>query len=206
MKIFQLKHELVPSSTYLEFKICEESPWLNEKLFRGEYSAMHDLPIPLYTENKLKPNDYPYSVDSYIVSKFFLDVIKNLNSDFEALESVVFYRGKNLKAYCEQSGNTDGKIWDTFYTMIYPQYNLFNWEKSVYESDVSFLTGEKFISKIEKLVIDKNKLNENEAVLNKNNIFILGERKLFLLCTEKAKQKIEEAGISGISFEEVEVM
>lgn len=206
MKIYEISHETVMSTKYVEFKIDEESPWIKELLFRSEYETKHDLPIPLYTKNKLKPNDYPYSADAHIISKKFLDVIKNLNSDFEALESVVFYKGKNLKAYCEQSGNADGRIWDTFYTMIYPQYNLFNWEKAVYESDVSFLTGEKFISKIEKLVIDKNKLNENEAVLNKNNIFILGERKLFLLCTEKAKLAIEEAGLTGIKFEEVEVM
>ena len=36
--------------------------------------------------------------------------------------------------------------------------------------------------------------------------FHLEEKKTCLLCTEKAKLKIEEAGISGIAFEEVDVL
>ncbi len=206
MKIYEISHETVMSTKYVEFKIDEESPWIKEMLFRSEYETKHDLPIPLYTKNKLKPNDYPYSAEAHIISKKFLDVIKNLNSDFEALESVVFYKGKNLKAYCEQSGNADGRIWENFYTMIFPDFKLFNWEKSIYTPKVSRVTGEQIVTGLEKLVLNKNKINENEAALNKNNIFILNEKRINLLCTEKAKLAIEEAGLTGIEFEEVEVM
>lgn len=204
MKIFRIKRAVSSQNVtkYVEFKIDVTSPWVNEDLYVNKYSEKHELPIPLYTENKLTPEDYPYSGNAHIVSKRFLDVIKKLNSDFEAFESVVYYKGKNQKAYCKESGNADGKIWDNFYTMIFPEYNLFNWDESDYETDYVYGTNEKFVSRINKLVVN---IKENEKISN-NNFLILGEFSLYLLCTEKAKLAIEEAGLTGISFEEVEVM
>ena len=169
MKIFRIKRAVSSQNVtkYVEFKIDVTSPWVNEDLYVNKYSEKHELPIPLYTENKLTPEDYPYSGYAHIVSKRFLDVIKRLNSDFEAFESVVYYKGKNQKAYCKQSGNADGKIWDNFYTMIFPEYNLFNWDESDYETDYVYGTNEKFVSRINKLVVN---IKENEKISN-NNFF-----------------------------------
>ncbi|MCR5062768.1 MAG: hypothetical protein K6A89_05730 [Treponema sp.] len=205
MKIFQIEHETVMSTKYAEFQVAEESPWAGGLLFMNRYEKVQTLPIEYKTTNKVKPSDFPYSYN-FLVSENFLDVIKKLNEEFEALESVVFYKGKNLKAYCEQSGNADGRIWENFYTMIFPDFKLFNWEKSIYTPKLSRVTGERIVTGLEKLVLNKNKINENEAALNKNNIFILNEKRINLLCTENAKLTIEEAGLTGIKFEEVEVM
>ncbi len=205
MKLYEISHETVMSTKYAEFQVAEESPWAGGLLFMNRYEKKQTLPIEYKTTNKVKTSDFPYSYN-FLVSENFLDVIKKLNEEFEALESAIYYGGKNLKAYCEQSGNADGRIWENFYTMIFPEYNLFNWEKSIYTPKVSRVTGERIVTDLKKLVLDKNIIDENKAALNKNNFFSLTEEPIKRFCTEKAKLAIEEAGLTGIEFEEVEVM
>lgn len=205
MKIFEIKRATSYSTKYADFQIADNSTWISEPLFANQYENKHNVPIPYYTLNKYAPTDFPFS-DTFLVSEKFLKVIKCLNQDFEALESFVFYKGKNLKAYCEQTGNNDGRIWGVFYTMIFPQFKLFNWEESVYTPEISKFSGEKIVTDLEKLILDKKLIEENYNSISKNNIFVLDEESILLLCTETAKQAIEEAGLTGIAFEEVEVM
>ena len=112
-----------------------------------------------------------------------------MNSDIKAFESELFYKNE--------------KIWDIFYTLIFPEYSFFNWEKSDYEADENEKTGEKDIWLLRKLVLDKAKeLN----ISNLNNFFVLKEDPLTIICTEIAKNAIEEAGLTGVNFRELEVM
>ena len=55
---------------------------------------------------------------------------------------------------------------------------------------------------IDKLVLSQEKLS---LVDNSNNIFVLKETKLDVICTETAKNMIEEAGIKDVRFTELPV-
>ena len=190
------------TSKYAEFQIADNSPWAGGLLFMNQYEQKNKLPVPYNTSNKNKPTDFPYSYNN-IVSENFFKIIRQLNADFEALESVVYYNGKNFENYCAQSGNSDGRIWGNFYTIIFPEYKLFNWEKSIYTSAISHVTGEKIVTELKELRLDKKLIDRNIDSLQKNNFFILAEKPVVLLCTENAKKEIEESGLTGIQFEEI---
>lgn len=190
------------TSKYAEFQIADNSPWAGGLLFMNQYEQKNKLSVPYNTSNKNKPTDFPYSYNN-IVSENFLKIIRQLNADFEALESVVYYNGKNFENYCAQSGNSDGRIWGNFYTIIFPEYKLFNWEKSIYTSAINHVTGEKIVTELKELRLDKKLIDRNIDSLQKNNFFILAEKPVVLLCTENAKKEIEESGLTGIQFEEI---
>ena len=134
--------------------------------------------------NKYKPEDYPIS-NTKFVSEKLLKIIKTLNKDYEALTSQMYYKEKD-------------PIWDIYYSMLSPAYELLNWTKSKYEAD-----EERIIMSLDKLVISKEKA---DALPSEGNLFCLKECQVFLLCTERAKTAIEEAGITGIAFDELEVL
>lgn len=83
--------------------------WENRKL---------KLPVTMYVKNKYNPGDYPLA-DSKLVSQKLLDIIKKLNKDHEALPTQMYYKEKE-------------PIWDIYYSMIFPEYEAFNFEKSRY--------------------------------------------------------------------------
>ena len=200
-KFYKITEAGSNSTNYCYPSVMDESPWSNENLFISECSQNYDLPIPYLVDNKNEPGDFPVC-HNILVSKKFLEVIKQLNETYTALESQMHYDGKNKKAYLEQHDGSD-EIWDIYYTMLFPAYSLFNWDKSDFSKYYNDELNKTFVTRINRLVLDKNKI---EATDFTNNIFHLEEKKTYLLCTEKVKLKIEEAGISGIAFEEVEVL
>ena len=200
-KFYKITEAGSNSTNYCYPSVMDESPWSDENLFISECSQNYDLPIPYLVDNKNEPDDFPVC-HNILVSKKFLEVIKQLNETYTALESQMHYEGKNTKAYLEQHDGSD-EIWDIYYTMLFPAYSLFNWDKSDFSKYYNDELNKTFVTRINRLVLDKNKI---EATDFTNNIFHLEEKKTSLLCTEKAKLKIEEAGISGIAFEEVDVL
>lgn len=201
MKIYKLTKGDSSSTNYCYPSVMDESPWSDENLFISECSKIYDLPIPYSVDNKTAPGNFPLC-HNILVSKKFLEVIKQLNETYTALESQMHYDGKNKKAYLEQHDGSD-EIWDIYYTMLFPAYSFFNWDKSDFSKYYNDELNKTFVTRINRLVLDKNKI---EATDFTNNIFHLKEKKTYLLCTEKAKLKIEETGIAGIAFEEVEVL
>ncbi|MDD5929640.1 MAG: hypothetical protein PUC37_07540 [Spirochaetales bacterium] len=196
MKIYKITKAAMIK--FCELRICDISDWINEKLYLNSFKEVHNLPICYYTNNTNNPHDFPLA-EGNVVSKKFYKIIASNNKNIKAFESKIYYNGKNKKQYLEK--NKSLEIWDNYYTIIFPEYDLLNYEKSDFETDTSFVTGKEFVSHIEKLVIDKEKLQKNTS----DHFFILQEKKLYLLCTETAKQAIEEAGLIGIAFEEVQV-
>ncbi len=175
-------------TNFCEPHICEDNAWANVGLYYNKCIEEYKLPIPFIVKNKNEPEDFLLS-DANLVSSRFLTIIKQMNSDIKAFESELFYKNE--------------KIWDIFYTLIFPEYSFFNWEKSDYEADENEKTGEKDIWLLRKLVLDKAKeLN----ISNLNNFFVLKEDPLTIICTEIAKNAIEEAGLTGVNFRELEVM
>lgn len=204
MKIYKIIRDLDNTTDYAEFQISSDSSWAGSLLFMNKNEHKYELPISYVTMNKNRPTDYPYSYNN-IVSEQFMDVIKQMNTSYEALDSVVFYGGKNLKSYCLQSGNPDGRIWGMFYTVIFPEFELFNWDKSIFVEKNSKVSGKRIVTNLQKLVLDHNQLNKQIKNLQNNNFFVLSEKPIDVLCTEKAKQAIEDAGLTGIAFEEVPI-
>ena len=182
MKFYELSNAC-GRTRYPEPTVFQESPWFEERFYRNECEHKHELPIPYYVTNRYDPLDFPLSKNT-LVSESFLNVIKKINTEYESFESKIYYEKKE-------------EMWGTFYTMLFPEYELFNWEKSEYR----YMNN--IIATIKKIVLDKSKVEKTKF---ENNIFVLKEKKTYLLCTEVAKKAIEDAGLKGIGFEELEVM
>ncbi len=80
--------------------------------------------------------------------------------------------------------------------MIFPEYEAFNFEKSKYD-----LFRNKIID-LDELVLSKKKLSRVDTA---NNIFVIKETNLDIVCTETAKDMIEAAGIKDIRFTELPI-
>lgn len=74
--------------------------------------------------------------------------------------------------------------------------NAFNFDKSQYT-----LFRNKILV-LKKMVLSKEKLS---LIDTSNNIFVLKETKLDIICTEIAKNMIESAGIKDVRFTELPV-
>lgn len=204
MKIYQIKRKTYGTCNYAELKLSEKSPWEKELLFLNQYKIIHNLPIEYEVTNQIKPYDFPVA-DSIVFSKLLLDIIKKNTKNIEFFDSKIIYSGKNKTNYIKQTGKMDGQIWDTFYTMIFPEVELFNWIKSKYVKKINKLNGKEIVTQLEQLVLDKNKIDKNLDFIMEQNMFVLSEQQDCLLCTGQIKQAIEEAELTGIAFEEVPV-
>ena len=159
--------------------------WEEEVLWMNEWRNRElKLPVTMTVKNKYNPGDYPLA-GSKLVSQKLLDVIKQLNKDYEALPTRLYYKEKE-------------PIWGIYYSMIFPEHEAFNFEKSEYSMGLH----EGDIGIIRKLVLSKGKL----AISNdSNNIYALKEKNNHLFCTEIAKDMIEAVGIKDVSFTELPV-
>ncbi len=140
------------------------------------------LPVTMAVKNKYNTLDYPLA-DSKLVSQRILDIIKQLNKDYEAYTSQLYHKEKE-------------PIWNIYYSMLFPEYEAFNFEKSKYS-----LYG-KHIVQVYDIVLDAEKIHTHEG---SNGIFALKEKNTIILCTETAKNMIEAAGIKDIRFTELPV-
>ncbi len=157
--------------------------WKEEVLWKNEWrNRSLKLPVTMTVKNKYNPKNYPLA-DSALVSQKLLDIIKQLNKDYEALPTQLYYKEKE-------------PIWDTYYSMIFPEYEAFNFEKSKYD-----LFRNKIID-LDELVLSKKKLSRVDTA---NNIFVIKETNLDIVCTETAKDMIEAAGIKDIRFTELPI-
>ncbi len=168
---------------YPEQKLFGE--WKEEVLWKNKWRNRNlTLPVTMSVKNKYNPRDYPLA-SSALVSQKLLDIIKQLNKDYEALPTQLYYKEKE-------------PIWDIYYSMLFPEYEAFNFEKSEYDT---WLYG-KGICMIDKLVLSKEKLSRVDT---ENNIFVLKEKTIPIVCTETAKDMIEAAGIKDVDFAELPV-
>ena len=166
---------------YPEPKLFGE--WKGEGLWKNKWRNRElKLPVTMYVKNKYNPGDFPLA-GSKLVSQRLLDTIKQLNKDYEALPTQLYYKEKE-------------PIWDTYYSMIFPEYEVFNFDKSRY-----ILFRDKILD-LEELVLSMEKLSHVDIA---NNIFVIKETDLDIICTETAKDMIETAGIKDVRFTELSV-
>lgn len=129
--------------------------WEEEPLFSNDWENRNlKLPVTMYVKNKYNPGDYPLA-GSKLVSQKLLDIIKQLNKDYKAFPTQLYYKEKD-------------PIWDIYYSMIFPECEAFNFEKSEYDAGID---GEG-IGLIDNLVLSKEKLSHMSV---ENNIFALKE-------------------------------
>ncbi len=168
---------------YPEPKLFGE--WKGELLWMNLWKNRElKLPVTMTVNNKYTPGHYPLA-KSKLVSQRLLDIIKQLNKDYEALPTQLYYKEKE-------------PIWGIYYSMIFPEYEAFNFEKSEYDAGID---GEG-IGLIDRLALSKEKLFHMGV---ENNIFILREMPVIIICTETAKNMIEAAGIKDVDFTELPV-
>ena len=169
-----------------ETKYCEPrffGEWAGEPLFSNDWENRNlTLPVTMTVKNKYNPGNYPLA-RAKLVSEKLLDVIKQVNKDYEALPTQLYYKEKE-------------PIWDTYYSMIFPEYEAFNFEKSKYS------LFEKYIVLIDDIVLDADKIHIHGE---RNGIFALKEKSMIIICTETAKNMIESAGIKDVRFTELPV-
>lgn len=181
MKYYSLEPCGIETTKFCEPEVFGE--WEDEFLKANRWKDRSlKLPITMSVDNKYNPGDYPLA-DSHLVSQKFLEVIRIVNKDIEILPTQLFYKAKEL-------------IWDTYYTIFFPEYEAFNFDKSQYTLFRNKIVG------LKKLVLSKEKLS---LVDTANNIFVLKETKLDVICTETAKNTIEKAGIKDVRFTELPV-
>ena len=103
-----------------ETKYCEPElfgEWEEEVLWKNEWrNRKLPLPVTMTVNNKYNPGDYPLA-GSKLVSEKMLKIIKQLNEKIEVLPTQLFYKEKE-------------SIWDIYYSLIFPEYNAFNFDKS----------------------------------------------------------------------------
>ena len=183
MKYYELDRGNLDTTKFCEPRLFGE--WEEEPLFSNDWENRNlKLPVTMYVKNKYNPGNYPLA-RSKLVSQKLLDVIKQVNKDYEALPTQLYYKEKE-------------PIWNTYYSMIFPEYEVLNLEKSEYDTgpygdDVCML---------DKIVLSKEKLSYMDVA---NNIFALKESSVIILCTETAKDMIESAGIKDVRFTELPV-
>ena len=183
MKYYELDRGNLDTTKFCEPRLFGE--WAEEPLFSNDWENRDlKLPVTMSVKNKYNPEDYPLA-RSKLVSQRLLDIIKQLNKDYEALPTQLYYKEKE-------------QIWDIYYSMIFPEYEAFNFEKSEYSTGVD---GER-VCLIDKLVLSKAKLSLIDTA---NNIFVIKETNLDVVCTETAKNMIEAVGIKDIRFTELPV-
>lgn len=186
MKFFKINGD-INSIKYPEPRVYEESNWKQENLFMNQCFHIHELPIKYNVENNYNPLSYPLA-DSKLVSEEFYNIIRELNLNYKSFESELYLNKKD-------------KLWDNYYTIIFPEFELFNWEYSEYRSRIG-KSGKKHIMFLKKLILDGEKIKNMNFI---DNFFVLKELPTRLICTEKAKLAIEKANLTGINFEELEV-
>ncbi|MDE5581647.1 MAG: hypothetical protein K2I95_09540 [Treponemataceae bacterium] len=181
MKYYSFKPCGVETTKFCEPKLCGE--WAEEGLWKNKWRNSNiKLPVTMTVKNRYNPRDYPLA-DSALVSQRLLDTIKQLNKDYEALPTQLYYKEKE-------------PIWDTYYSMIFPEYEVFNFDKSRY-----ILFRDKILD-LEELVLSKEKLSHVDIA---NNIFVIKETPVIIICTETAKDMIEAVGIKDVRFTELPV-
>lgn len=190
MGMFRIFRADAGTTKFCKAEFAEDSLWHKESLVRNRYRSIHEVPIVYCVKNKCKPEDYP-SAPACLVSPRFCGLIKKFNKNLECFESVIKYAGK-------EKDLKDKVLYDDFYTLVFPEYELFNWDVSEYVSDIGF-GGRRIVTDTKKIVLDRNKLNAVD-----DNFFVLKEKSTKFLCTEMAKDAIENAGLTGIGFEELE--
>ncbi len=159
--------------------------WKEEPLFSNDWENRElKLPVTMYVKNRYNPHDYPLA-GSKLVSKKFFDIIKQVNKDYEALPTQLYYKEKD-------------PMWDIYYSMIFPEYEVLNLEKSKYDTGPY---GDD-VCMIDKIVLSKEKISHVDA---ENNIFALKESSVIIICTETAKNMIEAADIKDVRFTELPV-
>ncbi|MBD5437155.1 MAG: hypothetical protein HDR37_01015 [Treponema sp.] len=181
MKYYSFKPCGVETTKFCEPEFFGE--WAEEGLWKNKWRNRNlKLPVTMYVKNRYNPGDYPLA-GAKLVSEKLLDIIKKLNKNYEALPTQLYYREKE-------------PIWDIYYSMIFPEYEALNFEKSRYT-----LFRNRILD-LEKLVLSKEKLSHVDTA---NNIFVLKETDLDIVCTETAKNMIESAGIKDVRFTELPV-
>lgn len=174
------------STEFCELRIPENNTWFNEqRLYANKWENRSLLlPIPMNVNNKYEPDDYPIA-STKLVSKKVVDCIKTVNKDYEALSTQIFYNGE--------------KIYNLYYTMLFPEYSVFNYNKSDFKPARA---DPKKIMILRTLVLDKEKVAQ---LPSDNNIFCMQELRTKIICTEIAKDALEKAGVIGMKFEELDI-
>lgn len=142
-------------------------------------------PVVYFGDYNLDPEDLQLTNGiQFLVSEKLFSIIKNSGANVEAYNSeIVFPNGKKRTDYYSLN-----------FLDVCPVVNR---NRSIFQPDPDFPDSK--IYEVEKLVIDKRSIPRSP-------IFIMAENVSYLLASDKFKTQTEKNGISGVLFDEMEVV
>ncbi|WP_299460869.1 DUF1629 domain-containing protein [uncultured Microscilla sp.] len=156
-------------------------------------SLLNEAPPKAFLKNKkgVKADALVGASTFLVISERFKTLFENFQDDIQFIEFIPL-RLENLKSN-EKS--------EKYYLLnILNNIECFDWEKSSYTrypKDI-FPDQQHLIRKVDKLVIDHKPIKER-------NIFRVAEKPIPIYISQKLKDAIEEADLTGVEFHEVEV-
>ena len=156
------------------------------RLWKGQVIEEWSEDIEMFYEKDGKLLDYTPNVLSWLIfSEDVLSIFKELSiNEFQSFPVRLINKFTNEKVKLCNVIN------------ITCDYSLLNWEKS---DLITWDDDPKYIKAIRNLVIDSSKLN------GLPDIFRLSESKNYIIVSEQFKKKIEENGLTGFQFLEIEI-
>lgn len=182
MKLYKIK-----GGGTIRIYVSSESAWREEReLHEGEYTQLHELPIPYEVSNKNKPKDF-IDWDGILVSKELKAVLEPLCKSAEFLPAQIYYYGE--------------KIYDERYVAVFPAFEALSYE----HSEIRWHTVKKendYIYEIKKLVVSQEKMDRLPA---DEGVFYLKEHKVNnLIAAEAVKEAVTKTKLTGMTFIELE--
>jgi len=164
-------------------EVKQKSPWFRTDFYVNEKIEINGMPIIEFETINSALSDIPYSPDAFLVSDKFYKIIKQMNNKTMPISSNIYKKDKLI---------TD----NYFVVIFFNQYSVVDWERSNCrrEYDIAY--------SIRKLVLSKNQIDK----IPKNEMIFASKEAIgYILITEEGKKIVENAGISGVMFEEIEV-
>ena len=187
MKIYKLKYSDEPEYDFLVCSVKIDSPWFYLCWSLGaRFSEEMPTPIEYYSDKDSQIEDYPLTnADQFLVSKKMFNLISTFGAKFDTYKSIV----------CSPNGS----IRNDFYTLNFIEsFEALDRKLSVYENDPDF--PETKVYRIKRLVLKK------KAIPKDVHIFRLGENETEILISESLKEQFEDGNLTGIAFENIELV
>lgn len=125
-----------------------------------------------------------------IISESFKSLLLQFKEDASFLEFLPVKFSNQTK---------NDKIPNYYLLNILTNIPCFDWDNSEYETYSPEATPDK------KILIDFEKLVIKQALVGERNIFRMEEQTVSVYISQKLKDAIEQAGLTGVEFEEIEV-
>ncbi|GHV55521.1 hypothetical protein AGMMS49579_18650 [Spirochaetia bacterium] len=118
MKLYLLRLGNGKTTRFCDPYIPQKNPWWNEELSVGIFEQAHVLPIIYHVENRNKPKEYMFSSHGLLFSGRLMQILKMMCENIHVFPAQMYLKGVE-------------RIFDEYYTIIFPHYEVLNIGKSI---------------------------------------------------------------------------